>query len=130
MSSKLTRIQLVELKEELKQLAIQIRETKNERRTNARYASTYMKENLRFRMDWSSSYRVMCDAHKDVWKSEGALANLKYDYRHGHIAYCELRGVPREAIERTVASDNKANESEIKRIKDFWIEKVGSKEAA
>ena len=128
--SKLTRIQLVELKDQLKQLAKEIRETKNERRTNARAASAYMKEHLRHNMDWSASWRVIDRAHKEVWKTEGSLHHLKYDYRHGHIAYCELRGVLREAIERTVAPDNKANESEIDRIKKFWIQKVVIKEVA
>lgn len=44
------------------------------------------------------------------------LESLSYEYRLFHIAYCELRGTPRELIE--AKCDNPPDESWIQRIKD------------
>jgi hypothetical protein len=41
------------------------------------------------------------------------------DYRHHHIAYCELRGRTRDQIEKP-REDNKPNEYEINRIKTLY----------
>jgi len=45
------------------------------------------------------------------------LGRLIYDFRHHHIAYCELRGRKREEIESKTAPDNKADQDYIDRIK-------------
>ena len=47
------------------------------------------------------------------WKLDG----LKYEYRHHHIAYCELRGRTRDQIEQKVNDDNHPNESYINELK-------------
>jgi hypothetical protein len=46
------------------------------------------------------------------WKT----AVTSREHRHNHIAYCELRGTPREKIEQP-RDDNKANENIIAEIK-------------
>lgn len=43
-------------------------------------------------------------------------------YRHLHIAYSELRGMPREKIEKPVYAD-KINEIELQKIKDMYTQK-------
>ncbi len=57
--------------------------------------------------------------HSDLWK----LDYIRYDYRHKHIAYCELRGTPREKIE-TPRDDNSPSEHKITKIKEEWTEKI------
>ena len=52
-------------------------------------------------------------ANKSLWK----LHDLQYEYRHHHIAYCELRGKTREQIEAKVRDNHVANESYIKQLK-------------
>jgi len=53
--------------------------------------------------------------HGDLWK----LGMIRNDYRHKHIAYCELRGRKREVIE-IPRDNNKPNETVIDRIKNKW----------
>ena len=48
------------------------------------------------------------------------LHGLQYEYRHHHIAYCELRGRTREEIERKVRDDNHPNETYINNILDAY----------
>ena len=49
------------------------------------------------------------------------LLHLKLDYRHHHIAYCELRGRTREQIERHTREDTPAlNENQINSIKEAY----------
>ena len=50
------------------------------------------------------------------------LDNLRYKYRLNHIAYCELRGTPREKIERK--THNPPYEPAIEKIKKEWVEKM------
>lgn len=45
------------------------------------------------------------------------LQTLQYEYRHHHIAYCELRGKTREQIEAKTRDNNRANETYIKQLK-------------
>jgi hypothetical protein len=52
-----------------------------------------------------------------------AYYDASYEFRHHHIAYCELRGKTREMIE--IPADNHLpNEDYIKEIKKFWQEKI------
>ena len=44
---------------------------------------------------------------------------LQYDYRHHHIAYCELRGIPRDRIEKP-KDKHLPNESYIAQIKEKY----------
>jgi len=48
------------------------------------------------------------------------LHGLQYEYRHHHIAYCELRGRTREEIEANVRDDNHPNETYIGNILDAY----------
>jgi ABC-type phosphate transport system auxiliary subunit len=48
------------------------------------------------------------------------LHGLQYEYRHHHIAYCELRGRTREEIEGKVRDDNHPNETYINNILDAY----------
>ena len=47
------------------------------------------------------------------------LIDRKHDFRHRHIAYCELRGTPRHLIEQP-RENNKPNEDKIRQIKIHW----------
>lgn len=51
------------------------------------------------------------------------LESLSDDYRHHHIAYCELRGRTREQIE-IPAKGNEPNNGYITTIKDRWLKKL------
>ena len=44
----------------------------------------------------------------------------KYQFRHMHIAYCEMRGKTREQIEPKVREGNYTNEMFIQKIKDEY----------
>jgi len=57
-------------------------------------------------------------------KTENELSNILWDlyksrneFRHTHIAYCEVRGRTREQIE-TPREDNRPNEDKITKIKE------------
>lgn len=58
-------------------------------------------------------------AGKAYWREQGSLASAKYEYRHHHIAYCELRGRTRDEIE-SPRDGNEPNESHINRIKEQY----------
>jgi len=48
---------------------------------------------------------------------QALLADIRREHRHRHIAYCELRGTPRERIE-TPRPDNLPSEALIRKIKE------------
>jgi hypothetical protein len=48
------------------------------------------------------------------------LLKLQYEYRHHHIAYCELRGRTRLQIEPKTREHNEPNENYIKQIKEKY----------
>lgn len=51
-----------------------------------------------------------------------ALDKLKHEFRHKHIAYCELRGRDRSDIEPFVKEGNEPNEQLIQAIKNQFAE--------
>ena len=53
------------------------------------------------------------------WGLLGKLLKLQREYRHHHIAYCELRGRTREQIERP-RDNHMPNESYIDDIKELY----------
>lgn len=63
---------------------------------------------------------------KSLSQIEVSIYQLKYHFRHTHIAYCELRGRTREQIEKP-AESNKANETYIEKIKKEILEKYDEK---
>ena len=50
---------------------------------------------------------------------EMQLWRLKFEYRHHHIAYCEMRGRTRDQIEKP-GEFNKANEDRIAKVKEEY----------
>ncbi len=80
----------IKLKKELKKLAKEIRYWKSKRKLGNR--GNYSLQNI----------------ETNVW-------TRKYEFRHRHIAYCQLRGRLRIQIEQP-ASDNLPNEKYIERI--------------
>lgn len=90
-----------EIKEELKSLAIEIKNLKTERNDSFR-------END---IDKASTIQ---------WKH---LPRAKYEYRHKHIARCELKGRNRNQIE-IPNENNQPNETYIKQIKEEWIKRL------
>ena len=80
----------LKLKNELKKLAKEIRYWKSKRKQDNR--GNYSLQNI-----------------------ETSVRTRKYEFRHRHIAYCQLRGRLRIQIEQP-ASDNLPNERYIERI--------------
>ena len=80
----------IKLKKELKKLAKEIRYWKSKRKQDNR--GNYSLQNI-----------------------ETSVRTRKYEFRHRHIAYCQLRGRLRIQIEQP-ASDNLPNERYIERI--------------
>lgn len=83
---------LLDLKNLLKELASSIKELKAQRKN----------PNIR-----------QSDTQYSIWR-------IKRNYRHCLIAYCELRGLIREQIEKP-AENNFPDENEIKRIKTIFL---------
>ena len=55
------------------------------------------------------------------WKTEAKLKSLQRDFRHHHIAYCELRGRTRKQIEPKLRDDTPRPEGAyISRIKEEY----------
>ena len=82
------------LKQLLKDTASQIRETRKQFKEAQRTGGS-------------------CEFH---WQ----LLKLQYDYRHHHIAYCELRGRTRLQIEPKIREHNEPNETYIQQIKEKY----------
>ena len=87
-----------EIKNQLKTLALEIRVVKNEIKKG-------MRENqLVYKLQWD-------------------LTSKRYEFRHRHIARCELRGRTRDEIEKP-AENNKTNDAYIEQIKKDWTERI------
>jgi hypothetical protein len=69
---------------------------------------------------WKSKRKFKNRGDFPLWDIENRVRTRKYEFRHRHIAYCQLRGRLREQIERP-APDNLPNERYIERI----VEKHG-----
>lgn len=54
------------------------------------------------------------------WSLGAKLKRLQYEYRHHHIAHCELRGRTRKEIENKNRDDNHPNEAYIQCLKDQY----------
>lgn len=95
----MTRKQLfTTIKEEQKIRAKKIRELKNSRKQDKRNG-------------------------RQFWEIESDIWNLKWPYRHVHIAYCEMRGRTREQIE-CPGEYNKASQRKIDEIKESWTKQL------
>ena len=87
-----------ELKLKLKEMAIDIRSNRTELREKQSIASCKYNE---------EGIPNMAE-HIKIWSNlasrQSALIDMKYGYRHHHIAYCELRGKTRDQIEKSKKS--------------------------
>ena len=79
------------LKEQIKEKAVQIRKARH-------------------------NYRELQRARKSAYMALWDLQKLQKDFRHHHIAYCELRGRTRDQIEQP-RDNNYPDEGAINRIK-------------
>lgn len=91
---------LVELKTYLKTLAVAIQRGKSVRKPHL-YAT----------------------ASDEIKADRQNLYYNRYEFRHLHIAYCELRGRSREQIENP-SENNKPNTEYINQLKQIWMEKI------
>jgi hypothetical protein len=85
---------IFDLKQYLKPIAKKIRENKNRRKLDKR-------------------------GDTPLWEIESIIFDLRLNYRHHHIAYCELRGRIREQIEKP-GEYNLPSESIIKKVKEKY----------
>lgn len=60
---------------------------------------------------------------RELWEIESDIYHLKWDFRHHHIAYCEIRGRSREEIE-CPRKDNPASQHHIDRLKEKWASEI------
>lgn len=86
------------IKEEQKTRAKKIRELKNSRKQDKRNG-------------------------RALWRIESEIMSKKWEFRHTHIAYCELRGRSREQIE-CPREGNKASQYRIDKLKEEWAGKI------
>jgi hypothetical protein len=91
----------IQLRNELKQLAKEIRKTKVE-------CKEYQREH----------------GGSDGDSFFFAITKLKYEFRHMHIALCTMRGRKYEEIEHHCSDDNKPNFDRIKEIIDAHTAKA------
>lgn len=106
-----------DLKEELKQLASEIKQTKIEFKDAQRRRTGEFKTS---RGGWN--YWIDTTPRQEVekeWKLHSKLHVLKSDFRHKHIAYCLLRGTSYEDIEKP-SLENSPNWSIIEGVRNVY----------
>ena len=101
-----------EIKEEMKTLAKSIREKKDER-------NNLFRESHQIIINDEPNQEMISKACVIQYKD---LPILKHEFRHRHIARCELRGKTREQIE-TPSENHPANEKYITKIKEEWTKR-------
>jgi hypothetical protein len=77
------------------------------------------KEIRRARFEYKEAQRGKNTTGKHPYVLAGRLHHLSYEFRHHHIAYCELRGRLREQIERP-KDNHLPNETKINNIKEAY----------
>lgn len=85
------------------------------------------KELRKLKDDSKDHQRKNYGAHN--WTALCKMEDAKRDYRHLHIAYCELRGTPREMIEQP-RDGNEPDDTLIQTYKDHYLELFKDDEAA
>ena len=91
-----------------------------------------LKEQLK---SWGTEIRQLKNSRKmdkrgdvPLWSIESKIYHLKYEFRHHHIAYCELRGRTREQIE-IPAEDHRPDQRFIDSIKQTILKKLEDESA-
>jgi len=87
-----------QIKEQQKIIATRIRKLKDSRKIDKRNG------------------RQLYSIESDIWQ-------LKYEFRHRHIASCEMRGRTRDQIEKP-REGNQASQREIDSYKQDWKDKI------
>jgi hypothetical protein len=72
--------------------------------------------------------RVENPALQNLFDNAWKLFSISWEYRHVHIAYCEIRGRERSQIE-IPREDNLPNEDKISKIKDSILKEIEEHEA-
>lgn len=70
-----------------------------------------------------SSRKLSNRGKRDLSDIQLDIDKLKYEFRHTHIAYCEIRGRKREQIEKP-AENNLPNEKYISEIKKDILKQI------
>ena len=102
-----------EIKEEMKELTKKIKELKNERNT------LFRESNLNI-INGQLNQEKIRRASTIQWRD---LPDLKYEFRHRHIARCEMIGRTRDQIEKP-ADNNLPDEKYISKIKIEWENRI------
>ena len=102
-----------EIKEEVKEIGKKIRELKDERNTLFRESHYYVIGGIVNQEKTSRASTIQ-------WKD---LPELKKEFRHKHIARCEMMGRTRDQIERP-AENNQPDEKYIAQIKEKWMVRI------
>lgn len=116
------------LKQELKDLAVKIRETKIGHKNDQRGFSISSKKGTfndyyegrinsatweEIRPEYNKAYNKQANSHSD-------LMSMKREYRHKHIVYSLARGRTMEQIEPKVREGNEPSRHELERLKELY----------
>lgn len=125
----MTKETYLNLKQELKDLAVKIRETKTEHRGAQRECSLYGNEHGTFidyyngKIDSATWEKIRPEYSKRSNAAYSAFDNLKsmqHEYRHKHIVYSLARGRTMEQIEPKVREGNEPSRYELNRLKELY----------
>lgn len=121
----MTRIQYLSLKQELKELAQQIRNQKAARKTTAQAFSKFQKENHTFNdfyerrisdSDWLPIEEEYWKLAKKAMDAYDSADRMRADYRLKHVVYCLARGRTLEQIEPHVREGNEIDQRGLKKM--------------
>jgi len=121
----MTKEQYLNLKQELKDLAVKIRESKNGFREDQREFSKCQKENgtandyYEGKINsevWEKIQPEYSKLNKKQYESMIDLHKIRSEYRYKHIVYCFARGRTMKEIEPKVRKDNEIDLHELQRL--------------
>ena len=121
-------IALKSLKEELKNLAKDIKTSKPEYRgAQSTISKLCNSHNLQYLSWWerhqkSKNIEEFKVAEKAKWDSGAKLGKAQYEFRHRHIAYCLVRGTPIEKIETLPKDRIRTNIPDMKYVEKLVAE--------
>ena len=116
----MTREQYFELKDLLKKLAVQIKETKGKKKDSQRLYQSFKKDNPNY-LTWSSKQLIAFKpVSENMHQLSADVTTLKQEYRYQHIVYSIARGRTYKEIEPKVDKINQIDFNAIKRYFDVW----------
>ena len=125
----MTKEQYKNLKQELKDLAEKIRETKADHKNDQREFSIYSRENGTFNdyydgrinsTKWEAIRPEYNKLYSKQLKSHQTKESLRREYRHKHIVYCFARGRTMQEIEPKVREGNDPSRHELERLMKMY----------